>query len=91
MWRLQQAPFGVTMGGMVPLANILRWLLPRPLAHGAVGFWDEMLNIIPLILGAGLLAYLYFGQRKRRAAAQPPAEADPLAPPSAGPPAPPQP
>ena len=77
---------------MVTLANIVLGLLPRPLAHGAVGFWDEVLNIIPLIFGAGLLFYLYFGKRKRRAAAQPLAEADPLAPPSAGPPAtPPQP
>ena len=58
---------------MVPLANILLGLRPRPLAHGAVGFWDEVLNIIPLIFGAGLLFYLYFGKRKRRpAAAQPP-------------------
>ena len=58
---------------MVPLANILL----RPLPHGAVGFWDEVLNIIPLIFGAGLLAYLYFGKRKRR-----PADAAP--PPAAG-------
>jgi len=49
---------------MFPLADILL----RPLAHGAVGFWDEVLNIIPLIFGAGLLAYLYFGRRKRRPA-----------------------
>jgi hypothetical protein len=62
---------------MVPLANILL----RPLGHGAVGFWDEVLNIIPLIFGAGLLFYLYFGRRKQRAAAPPPAEADPSAPP----------
>jgi len=68
---------------MVPLANILL----RPLAHGAVGFWDEVLNIIPLIFGAGLLAYLYFGKRKRRpAAVQPPDELpNPPAPPAAPP------
>ena len=76
---------------MVPLANIVLGLLPRPLAHGAVGFWDEVLNIIPLIFGAGLLFYLYFGKRKQRAAA-PPAPSDNAAPPpSADPPAPPQP
>lgn len=68
---------------MVPLANILL----RPLPHGAVGFWDEVLNIIPLIFGAGLLFYLYFGKRKRRpAAAQPPEELpNPPAPPAAPP------
>ena len=77
-------------GGMVPLANILLGLQPRPPAHGATGLWDEVLNIIPLLFGAGLLAYLYFGKRKQRAAAPP---ADPTAPPpNAGPPAtPPQP
>ena len=75
---------------MLPLANILLGLLPRPLPHGAVGFWDEVLNIIPLVFGAGLLAYLYFGKRKRRPGA-PPAEGDPPPPPNAGPPAPPQP
>jgi len=70
---------------MVPLANILL----RPLAHGAVGFWDEVLNIIPLIFGAGLLFYLYFGKRKRRpAVVQPPEE---LPTPPAPPAAPPQP
>jgi hypothetical protein len=62
----------------------------RPLPHGAVGFWDEVLNIIPLIFGAGLLAYLYFGRRKQRHAA-PPVEGDPSTPPNADPPAPPQP
>lgn len=49
---------------MFPLANILF----RPLAHGAVGFWDEVLNMVPIVFGAGLLIYLYVGARKRRAA-----------------------
>jgi len=48
---------------MIPLVNILL----RPLAHGPVGFWDEVLNMVPLVFGAGLLFYLYFGKRKRRA------------------------
>jgi hypothetical protein len=42
-------------------------ILLRPLPHGAVGIWDEVLNLIPLLFGSGLLFYLYFGARKRRA------------------------
>lgn len=66
-------------GLMFPYANILL----RPLAHGAVGWWDEILNLIPLVFGGGLLFYLYFGSRKRRAAEaqQPDAPANPAAPP----------
>jgi len=56
---------------MAPLVNILL----RPLPHGAVGIWDEVLNLIPLVFGCGLLIYLYFGARKRRAAAAPQREA----------------
>ena len=48
---------------MFPLANILL----RPLPHGAVGFWDEVLNLVPLVLGGGLLLYLFFSKRKRGA------------------------
>ena len=58
---------------MTPLVGILL----RPVAHGAVGFWDEVLNVIPLVLGAGLLFYLYFGARKRRAAQAHPGETAP--------------
>jgi hypothetical protein len=59
---------------MVPLANILLDPVTRPLAHGAVGIWDEVLNMIPLVFGSGLLFYLYLGRRKRRATnPQPPA------------------
>ncbi len=63
---------------MIPLINILL----RPVAHGAVGFWDEVLNIIPLVFGGGLLFYLYFGARKRRSAEAHPGEAaaEPAAP-----------
>jgi hypothetical protein len=62
-----------------PYTNILL----RPLPHGAVGFWDEVLNLIPLLFGSGLLFYLYFGARKRRAteAQQRAATPDPAAPP----------
>ena len=68
---------------MVPLANILLHPVTLPLAHGAVGIWDEVLNIIPLVFGSGLLFYLYFGRRKRRATQpQPPTtEANPSRPP----------
>jgi hypothetical protein len=43
---------------MVPLAPVL---------HGAVGPWDEILNLAPLVVGTVLLLYLYFTKRKRRA------------------------
>ena len=67
---------------MFPLGNILLEPVTRPLAHGAVGIWDEVLNMVPLVFGAGLLAYLYFGKRKHRATdPQPPAtEANPAPP-----------
>jgi hypothetical protein len=47
---------------MYPYANILL----HPLLHGAVGWWDEVLNLIPLVFGSGLLLYLYASSRKRR-------------------------
>jgi hypothetical protein len=43
---------------MLPLAPVL---------HGAVGPWDEILNLAPLAVGTVLLLYLYFTKRKRRA------------------------
>ena len=49
---------------MVTFANILL----SPLPHGAVGWLDEVLNLVPLVFGSGLLFYLYFSSRKRRAA-----------------------
>ena len=43
-------------------------ILPlAPLLHGAVGPWDEILNLAPLVVGTVLLVYLYFTKRKRRA------------------------
>jgi hypothetical protein len=38
-----------------------------PALHGAVGPWDEILNLAPLVVGTVLLLYLYFTKRKRRA------------------------
>ena len=32
--------------------------LLKPLLHGAVGFWDEVINLIPLVIGAALLLYM---------------------------------
>jgi hypothetical protein len=61
---------------MFPLANILL----RPLPHGAVGFWDEILNLVPLVFGGGLLFYLYFSARKRRTGATEPADPAPTPP-----------
>jgi hypothetical protein len=39
-----------------------------PVFHGALGWWDEILNLLPLVVGVGLLLYMYFNKRKRRAA-----------------------
>ncbi len=41
-------------------------LLLKPALHGAVGYWDEAINLIPLVLGMVLLLYLYLTSRKRR-------------------------
>lgn len=40
--------------------------LLRPVGHGAYGPLDELLNLIPLVLGGLLLLYLYVTSRKRR-------------------------
>ena len=40
-------------------------LVLRPELHGALGPWDEIINMIPLVVGAVLLAYLYFTSRRR--------------------------
>jgi hypothetical protein len=42
-------------------------LLFQPLTHGAAGYWDELVNLIPLIIGGVLLIYLYLTSKKRRA------------------------
>jgi hypothetical protein len=41
-------------------------LLLRPALHGAVGYWDELANLIPLVIGGVLLVYLYLASKKRR-------------------------
>ena len=45
-------------------------LLLRPVGHGAVGPLDEILTLLPLVIGVALLLYLYFSARK----AKPPAD-----------------
>ena len=45
-------------------------MLLQPLAHGAAGYWDELANLIPLVIGGVLLLYLYHTSRKRRAKAK---------------------
>lgn len=40
-------------------------LLLAPLAHGAAGFWDEVINLVPIVIGAALLLYLYRTSRRR--------------------------
>jgi len=42
-------------------------LLYRPPTHGALGYWDEVANLIPLVIGGVLLIYLYLTSKKRRA------------------------
>jgi hypothetical protein len=48
----------------------------RPAFHGAVGYWDEVLNFLPLALGIVLLIYLYLASRKRRPPEEPPQDDD---------------
>lgn len=35
-----------------------------PTPHGALGPWDEILTLLPVVIGTALLAYLYFTARK---------------------------
>ena len=37
----------------------------RPTLHGVLGPWDEIINLIPLVVGVVLLAYLYVSSRRR--------------------------
>ena len=41
-------------------------VLLRPALHGAVGPLDEILTLLPLVIGAVLLIYLYFSARKAK-------------------------
>jgi hypothetical protein len=58
-------------------------MLFSPVYHGAAGYWDELANLIPLVIGGLLLLYLCAASKKRRAKAR---EAD--APPPEPPPKP---
>ena len=51
----------------------------RPTLHGALGPWDEIINLIPVVVGLVLVAYLYVSSRRRRnAEEQLPAEEETL-------------
>ncbi len=39
-------------------------LLLRPALHGALGPLDEILTLLPLVIGVALLVYLYVSSRK---------------------------
>jgi len=53
---------------------------PAPALHGALGPWDEIITLIPVVVGAILLLYLYFTARSRPAGSDdPPAEDPPAA------------
>ena len=41
-------------------------VLLRPALHGAVGPLDEILTLLPLVIGVALLIYLYFSARKAK-------------------------
>ena len=41
-------------------------ILSKPVLHGASGSWDEVINLIPLAIGAALLLYLYLTSRRRK-------------------------
>ena len=44
-------------------------LLLLPKLHGALGWWDELINLIPVVIGIILVLYLYRTNRQRREAA----------------------
>lgn len=41
-------------------------LLFVPRLHGALGWWDEIINLIPVVVGIVLVLYLYRNSRRRR-------------------------
>lgn len=41
-------------------------ILLMPYLHGALGWWDEIINLIPVVVGIVLVLYLYRGSRRRR-------------------------
>ena len=46
-------------------------VLIRPTLHGALGPWDEIINLIPVVVGIVLVIYLYVNNRKRRLEEEP--------------------
>lgn len=57
-----------------------------PVLHGAAGPWDEIINLVPFVVGVFLLGYLYFTSRRQRQALDndPPGAATPSEPDSGG-------
>jgi hypothetical protein len=56
---------------------MLAEVLLRPARHGAVGPLDEILTLLPLVIGVVLLLYLYFSARRSKpSAGDPPPAAD---------------
>ncbi len=51
-------------------------LLLLPLLHGALGWWDELINLIPVVVGIVLVLYLYRSSRQRRDEPEAPPETD---------------
>jgi hypothetical protein len=45
---------------------MLTELLWVPRLHGALGWWDELINLIPVVVGILLVLYLYRANRRRR-------------------------
>lgn len=41
-------------------------LLLLPHLHGALGWWDEIINLIPVVIGIVLVMYLYRARHRRR-------------------------
>ncbi len=50
--------------------------LLQPAFHGLVGPLDEILTLLPLVIGVGLLVYLYFSARKPKPPSDEAAPAD---------------
>lgn len=48
-----------------------------PALHGALGWWDEIINLIPVVIGIVLVIYLYRANRARRRTTEAPPEAEP--------------
>ena len=50
----------------VEVETITHLAILKPALHGALGFWDEALNLFPMISGGALLVYFYFMRLTRR-------------------------